>query len=262
MTITTSHDGRRYIIVGGTNGMGYATAQKLAAAGARVALIGRDAHRAQQKAAEIGADHFGDGTQPGGAAAAVERCARLLGGLDGIAVTAGPINSYGTLEELSDADWQESFETIFMTTMQSVRTAIPLLQANGGGTIVTTAAYSVRAPKHRIPHYAAMKAAVANFTKNVAKLYGAEGIRANCIAPGAIASEALDEAREKAATLYPDLDPLAGLNRFMVDDWGMKVAMNRVGLPSEVGELIAFLLSGAAGYMTGALINIDGGTDF
>jgi NAD(P)-dependent dehydrogenase (short-subunit alcohol dehydrogenase family) len=261
------HEGRRYIVVGGTNGMGFATAQAVAAAGAKVAIIGRDAARAQAKAAELGAGHFGDGTQAGGtgaggAGAAVARCAALLGGLDGIAVTAGPINSNGGITELSDEDWQEAFETIFLMTMQSVRAALPLLQANGGGTIVTTAAYSIHAPKQRITHYSAMKAAVANLTKNIAKTYGAEGIRANCVAPGAVASEALDDAREKSAVLYPDLDPMARLNRFMLEDWGMKVAMNRVGLPSEVGELMAFLLSDAAGYMTGALINIDGGTDF
>ncbi|MCK9543914.1 MAG: SDR family oxidoreductase [Novosphingobium sp.] len=256
------HAGKRYVIVGGTAGMGFAAAQVLAGAGGRVALIGQDAGRARDKAALLGADHVGDGAADGGVAAAVERCARAMGGLDGIAVTAGPINSHGGVLELTDADWQESFETIFLLTMRAVRAAIPLLAASGGGTVVTTAAYSTRAAKQRLPHYAAMKSAVVSLTKNIAKFHAADHIRANCIAPGAVASEALDSARAQAAELYPDMEPMAALNRFMVEDWGMKVAMNRVGLPSEIGELIAFLLSDAAGFMTGALINIDGGTDF
>jgi len=262
MATVGQHTGKRYIVVGGTAGMGFAAAQVLSGAGARVALIGQDSGRASEKAALLGPGHHGDGAGEGGVAAAVTRSAEAMGGLDGIAVTAGPINSYGGILELSDADWQESFETIFLLTMHAVRAAIPLLAANGGGTVVTTAAYSVRAPKQRLPHYAAMKSAVVSLTKNIAKFHAGEGIRANCIAPGAVASEALDSARAQAAELYPDLEPMAALNRFMVEDWGMKVAMNRVGLPSEIGELIAFLLSDTAGFMTGALINIDGGTDF
>lgn len=259
---TPAHEGRRYILVGGTTGMGFAAAQLLAECGARVALIGQDPGRAAEKALTLGNDHIGDGSKEDSVAASVTRCAAKLGGLDGIAVTAGPIGSYGGLLELTDADWQESFETIFLLTMQALRAAVPLMAAQGGGSIVTTAAYSVRAAKQRLPHYAAMKSAVVSLTKHVARFHATDGIRANCIAPGAIATEALDSARARATELYPDIDAMSALNRFMVEDWGMQVAMNRVGLPGEVGELIAFLLSGAAAYMTGAVINIDGGTDF
>jgi NAD(P)-dependent dehydrogenase (short-subunit alcohol dehydrogenase family) len=242
--------------------MGFAAAKILAASGAQVALIGRDPESAAKKAEALSPDAIGDGSADGGVETAIRRAHDRLGGTDGIAITAGPIGSRGGVLELSDDDWQESFDTIFMLTMRGIRTALPLLTANGGGTIVTTAAYSVRAPKQTLPHYAAMKAAVASLTKNVALFHASDGIRANCIAPGAIATEALDSARVAAAKRYPAADPQDALNRVMVEDWGMQVAQNRVGLPHEVGELIAFLLSPAAAYMTGALINIDGGTNF
>ncbi len=90
--------------------------------------------------------------------------------------------------------------------------------------------------------------------------FGAD-VRANCIAPGAIATEALDAAKQAALAKYGPPEDTA-LNRFMIENWGMKTAVNRVGQPQEVGELIEFLLSAKAAYLTGALINIDRGTDF
>ena len=104
--------------------------------------------------------------------------------------------------------------------------------------MVTTAAYSARAAKPVLPHYAAMKAAVISLTKNIAKTYGAQGVRANCVAPGAVATEALDKAKAAAVEKFGPPEDVA-LNRFMVENWGMKVALNRVGLPHEVGELVA-----------------------
>ena len=126
---------------------------------------------------------------------------------------------------------------------------------------MTTAAHSIRAQKAQYPAYAAMKSAIASITKNIAKTHGADRVRANCICPGAIATEALDEAKALAVVEYGG-EPATALDRYMVEKWGMKVALGRAGQPQEVGELIAFLLSERAGYMTGALLNIDGGTDF
>lgn len=255
------HQGKRYVVVGGSRGMGFAAAERLSRDGARVAVIGRDADRACDAALRLGegaiAESFGESSID----EAVARAATALGGLDGIAVTAGPFASTGNIIELSDAQWAETFDIQVMTVVRSLRAAIPLLKANGGGAIVTTAAYSARAPKDYIVHYAAMKAAIVNLTKTVAKQFGADGIRANCIAPGAIATEALDGAKQRAVDLYGG-DPGAALDRFLGEHMGMKVALGRVGQPEEVGNLIAFLLSGEAPYLTGALINIDGGTDF
>jgi 3-oxoacyl-[acyl-carrier protein] reductase len=253
---------KRYVLVGGTAGMGFAAAGILVASGARVALIGRNREQARKTASSLGPAAIGEGSLEGGIETAIGRACEALGSIDGIAITAGPIGSRGGILELSDDDWQESFETIFLLTMRSLRAALPLLAENGGGTIVTTAAYSVRAPKRALPHYAAMKAAVVSLTKNIALFHAAEGIRANCIAPGAIATEALGGARDTAAARYPGRDPQDALNAVMIEDWGMRVAQNRVGEPHEAGELIAFLLSPAAAYMTGALLNIDGGTNF
>jgi NAD(P)-dependent dehydrogenase (short-subunit alcohol dehydrogenase family) len=119
----------------------------------------------------------------------------------------------------------------------------------------------VRAPELvRLP-YTSLKAAVAAFTKGIARSYGADGVRANCIAPGAIETESLAELRRSLAE-ERGVPPEGVLERVMVEEWHLDAALRRPGRPQEVGELIAFLLSPRAGYLTGALINIDGGTNF
>lgn len=252
----------RYVIVGGTSGMGHAAAVNLSNDGDHVALVGRDKARAQSIAAHLpGRPGIGEGSDNGDLAAAVVRAIEQLGGIDGLAVTAGPINSRAAFLDLTDDDWAESFDTHLMTMVRSVRAVLPAMIAQGSGSIVTIAAYSIRAQKRVLPHYAAMKSAIASATKNIAKHYGAAGIRANCIAPGAFATEALDGAREQIAAGGAKPDD-AELWTIMRDQWGMSNALDRIGQPQEAGELIAFLLSDKATYLTGALINIDGGTDF
>lgn len=258
------HAGRRYVVVGGTTGMGAAAARLIADEGGKVCVIGRDTAKAAAAAEGLDSGRgviIAEATGGEGLEPALLRAAERLGEIHGVAVTAGPMVNRGTLLELTDADWLAMYEAQVLPVVQTSRTLLPLMIASGGGTLVTTAAYSMRAQKQVLPHYAAMKSAIASLTKNIARHYGDQGIRANCIAPGAFATEALAEARQAAAQRYGD-DGDEALNRLMIDDWGMKVALNRIGKPAEAGELISFLLSREASYMTGALINIDGGTDF
>jgi NAD(P)-dependent dehydrogenase (short-subunit alcohol dehydrogenase family) len=255
------HEGRRYVVVGGTGGMGRAAAELLASRGGKVAIVGRDADRAQAVAHAMRRDVIGDGGTGIDLGAAVARAGDGLGGIDGLAVTAGPIDCYGSVADLSDADWETSFETQLMTVVRATRAAIPYLRTSGNGAIVTFAAYSVRGQKRMLPHYAAMKSAIVSLTKNISKFEGEHGIRANCIAPGAIATEALDE--NLAGEVFEDAtDRLDALWRVMKRDWGQASALDRIGRPEDIGETVAFLLSPRAAYITGALVNVDGGTDF
>jgi 3-oxoacyl-[acyl-carrier protein] reductase len=259
-----------FLIVGGTAGMGLAAARVLAADGARVAIAGRDPGRARAAAdamtREYGATVIpivGDVNQDQAEAQRiVAEAVAGVGELAGVAVTTGTDpSSHSTLEDASDATWQESFEDTLMGTVRVVKAALPGLVARGGGTIVTTAAYSIHAPHaERIP-YVSLKSAVATFTKDVAKTYGPQGVRANCVCPGAIETDGLAAARTQIAAAR-GIPEEGVLEQLMREEWHMDVALGRPGYPEEVGDLFAFLLSARAGYLTGALVNIDGGTDF
>jgi NAD(P)-dependent dehydrogenase (short-subunit alcohol dehydrogenase family) len=260
--------GCNYVVLGGTRGIGLAAARALVADGASVAIVGRDRARADEIAVALTADGSGravaltaDLTRPDEGDRVLAAAAEQLGTLRGVAITTG-LGMHGQRDLLSasDTDWEHTFSDILMGTVRACRAAVPFL-VDGGGAIVTTAAYSVRAPKpHQVP-YASLKSAVATMTKAIAKSYGAQGVRANCVCPGATETDILASMRVAIARDrgWPEEE---ALERVMVEEWGMHVALGRAGRPQEVGDVIAFLLSERAAYVTGALVNVDGGTDF
>jgi len=262
---------RNFVIVGGTTGMGFAAATALASDGANVALLARDGDRARERADRLTEDHgvravgiSADGTsRDGSLSVAIDRAADELGPLRGLAVTAGPMNQQGPFDEHGDDSWDWYFEVILMMTVRACRAVIPHLQRNDGGTIVTTAAYSVRAPKLLITPYTAMKAAVLTASKIMAKTYGGDGIRVNVVCPGLFDTEVNDFIRQTRADQYGvSLEDAIYTHLSSNPAWNMRVALDRGGRPQEAGELIAFLLGDRAAYMTGTVVNIDGGTDF
>ncbi len=254
-----------YVLFGGTRGIGLAAARTLVADGAAVALVGRDAERGASAAKSLGKRAIslsGDLCVEGEAERVLGEAREQLGAIRGVAITTGlGIRGQRALLNSSDVDWTETFNDVLLATVRACRAAVPVLVDSGGGSIVTTAAYSVRAPKPHQAPYASLKAGVATFTKTVAKSFGAQGVRANCVCPGATETEILASMRVAIARErgWPEEE---ALERVMTEEWGMHVALGRAGRPEEVGDVIAFLLSERAAYLTGALINVDGGTDF
>jgi 3-oxoacyl-[acyl-carrier protein] reductase len=254
--------GKGYVVVGGTAGMGLAAAKVLAREGASVVIVGRDADRANNAEKEVvaagAAAAYGlafDASQPGQAVAAVDEAAKLLGRLDGIAITMGTAGMMPI--ESDDEAWDAAFHDVLLATTRSVQAALPHLAVNGGA-IVTTSAYSSRAPHEpRLP-YASLKAAVATFTRGIARTHGRSGIRANSVAPGAVETDALHAVRGYVAENkgYPYEE---ALERALVEDFGFDAALARPGQPSEIGALIAFLLSDICAFVTGQTIFADGG---
>ena len=163
--------------------MGLATAAVLATEGARVAVAGRDAARAETAVRRIGGQQtvalIGDVSRDGDADRIVAEAADALGGLAGIAVTTGTgLSSHSNLERSSDTVWADAVDDILMGTVRTVRAAVPHLVAGGGGTVVTTGAYGIRAfHPDRLP-YVTLKSGLVAFTKTIAKAYGRAGAHA------------------------------------------------------------------------------------
>lgn len=262
--------GTTVMVVGGTRGMGLATAEILAQEQARLVLVARDQGRLEATAKELAGRFDTEVLGVAADAATAQGMDRAVataidGGFDptGLVVAAGPMGTYGPVHVEDDAAFDFYYQNVFMVVTRACRAVLPRMVARRDGRIVTLAAYSTRAQKPALPHYTAMKSAVVSVTKNIAKTYGPDGVRANCVCPGMIETPLLSEliTREEAAARYGVPEDEA-LYAYTEREWGMSVALGRIGRPEEVGELAAFLVSDRAAYVTGATINIDGGTDF
>jgi len=260
--------GKSYVILGGSRGMGYETARLLAAEGAKLTLMSRTESELTATARRL-TDEFGvevlaapaDAMTPGAVEKVVAASLERFGPPRGMLAASGLTYHNGTILEASDEDWEYNFQDVLMGTVRAARAVLPAMLEAGGGQIVTIGAYSARAAKSFLFPYASLKAAITNFTKNVAKTYGGQGIRANCVCPGSFATVRVNAMLDRLVE-ERGFDRAAAGRYLIAEEFKMPVAMGRPGQPNEAGELIAFLLSERAGYLNGAIINIDGGTDF
>lgn len=257
--------GRVALIVGASGGIGAATARLLCAEGVKLAVVARRKPELDRLAEELqanGADVLAlacDASSRGVLDDAVARTVAHFGGLHCLVVVAGPMGARAPLHELVDDDWEFYFRQSLMLAVGACRAAIPALLHASESAIVLTSAFSIRSQKPGLVAYTAMKSAIASVAKNAAKTYGAQGLRVNCIAPGVIDRDA--DTNRALAMKYGVPETRARYEAVRRES-GMSVALERAGRHEEFADLIAYLLSARASYVTGATINIDGGTDF
>ncbi|MDV3126566.1 SDR family oxidoreductase [Mycobacterium sp. 21AC1] len=259
-------EGATAVVVGGGRGMGFATARCLADDGARVAVVGRSkavldaaatnlADRGSPDAVAIVAD-VGDPAQVEQLFAEVGD--RWDGELNVLVNTVGP-GAAGNFEELSEEQWQAAFDGGLMGMVRCVRAALPLLRKAQWGRIVNFSAHSTQRQSTRLPAYTAAKAAVNSVSKNLSLLLAPDEIMVNVVSPGSISSEALLGWADSVGV--DGSDPYE-LMTAIDKHFGHPAHLPRAGLPDEIGPVAAFLASRRNSYMTGANVNVDGGSDF
>lgn len=260
--------GARAVVTGGSKGMGRAVAETLAAEGASVAVMARGQAAIDDCVAALHAagstDSFGistDFSDPASITAAFDQVGERWEDLNVLVHTIGPRG--GTFESLDDDAWDETLTIGTMSTVRAIRAALPALRAAEWGRIATFAASSIRRPNNRTIAYTASKSATASITKTLAKELGSAGILVNCVCPGTIVSASFTEnlAPWLAADGLDATDPVDVMT-WIGNHFGEGAAVGRAGLPEEVASLTAYLVSRRNGYVTGATINADGGSDF
>lgn len=254
------------VVVGGARGMGLAAARCLADDGARAAVITRsrsDVDRAAQDLAQRGSpDAVGlvaDITDAAQVDTAFAQLAERWDGQLNILINAVGPTVRGDFESLSDADWRQAVDEGVMGMVHCVRSALPLLRKASWARIVNISAHSTQRQSVVLPAYTAAKAALTSISKNLSLLLAKDEILVNVVSPGSIASESLVG---WAKSVGVEGDNPYRLMDAIAEHFGHPAHLPRAGLPDEVGAVIAFLASRRNSYMTGANVNVDGGSDF
>jgi NAD(P)-dependent dehydrogenase (short-subunit alcohol dehydrogenase family) len=261
--------GASAVVTGGTQGMGRSVAEFLARDGARVAVFARSREALDEAAAALrrlgSPDTIGVSVDVADAAsveAGFARVAERWGQLNALVNTVGP-SITGTIDELTDAQWHENFEVGTMSAVRCVRGALPLLRKADWARIVIVSAHSTKRQTPTLISYTAAKSALTSISKNLSRTLAPEGILVNTVSPGTYLTGGVRRWLEGMAE-ERGIDPtsLEDLNRIIAEDFGEPSDLGRAGLPDEIGAVIAFLASQRNSYMTGADVNVDGGSDF
>jgi 3-oxoacyl-[acyl-carrier protein] reductase len=226
--------GQTYVVTGGSRGLGFATAQALAADGARTLLVARGQEDLDRAVAELGEGHAGLSVDLTDMDAA-ETVAEQVGTTDGILINVGGPTP-GTSLEMEDRDWQAAWDGVFMSSLRLVRAFAPRISEGGSALLVLSS--TSKEPIRGLGASNALRPALGMIVKDVANTLGTR-VRVNGILPGRIATDRLRA-----------LDPVGDTR---------DIPLARQGRPEEFGRAAAFLLSPAASYITGTLVAVDGG---
>ena len=175
--------------------------------------------------------------------------------------TVGP--AAGRFEQLSDADWLTAYQLGALGAVRCVRSALPMLRRARWARIVNLSAHSTQRQSPILPAYTASKAALTSVSKNLARSLAPEGILVNTVSPGTIVTASFTEAlRGVFDERGLDASDPHDVMRWIDEVFHQPADLGRAGLPEEVAVVVAFLASRRNGYVTGANVNVDGGSDF
>lgn len=248
--------GKVVLVTGGSDGLGAALASRLVDEGASVAICARGADRLRSVADELRArggdvlDLATDVTDPEAVQRFVDAAGERWGRIDALVNNAG-VSAAAPFDRIDDDAWEADLELKLLAAIRSTRAALPLLRADGGGTVLNVLAAAAKAPPAGSMPSSVSRAAGLAFTKALSKDLGGDGVRANCVLIGIVESGQWDRLAEQRGT------PVEDIHSMLVE--ATRIPLGRVGRAEEFADLAAFLVSPRAAYVSGAAINFDGG---
>jgi 3-oxoacyl-[acyl-carrier protein] reductase len=235
--------GRTAIVCGASAGMGLAIAESLAEEGANVTMFARRRDALEREAERLGALPVrGDVRSPRDLEQLVERTLTAFGGLDILVNNSGG-PTRGTALEADPEAVESAIELLLLSVVRLTRLCLPQLETSGHGRVINITSSSVREPIDGLALSNMIRPGVVGWSKTLAREVGPRGITVNSIAPGRIDTERIRE-------VYPDGPSEADL---------ATIPLRRLGTTREIGDVVCFLASDRASYLTGALIPVDGG---
>jgi 3-oxoacyl-[acyl-carrier protein] reductase len=235
--------GRTAIVCGASSGMGLAVAEALAVEGANVAMLARRRDVLERESDRLGALAVrGDVTVPADLERLVERTLEAFGGIDILVLNSGGPPP-GPATAIDDDDAEAAFELVLLSVIRLTRLALPHLRRSKAGRIVAISSGAVKEPTANLGLSNTLRPGVHGYLKSLANELGPDGITVNCVAPGRIETARL-------AQLYPGGPTEEQLQSIPLRRWGQ---------PSEFADVVCFLASDRASYVSGITISVDGG---
>jgi 3-oxoacyl-[acyl-carrier protein] reductase len=236
--------GRTAIVCGASSGLGLASAEALAEEGANVAMFARRREQLERDADRIGALAVrGDVTNAADLERLVERTLQAFGGIDIVVWNSGGPPP-GKAAEITDDRLEAAFELLLLPAARLVRLTLPHLERSGAGRLLFITSAAVKEPTPHLALSNTIRPGVTGYAKTLSRELGPSGITVNCIAPGRIDTPRMAEVYGEGG---PSAEELA------------RIPVGRLGTPREFGDVVCFLASDRASYVTGTTVLVDGG---